>query len=75
MALFALAEIQIAFYLWLILLFSVFVVTHLQITYAAPVRVCVGLHDALPVLQPSSLGSRNLSHCHVHQLWTGEQNK
>lgn len=46
-----------------------------QITHIAPVRVCDGLHDALPVLQSSSLGSRNLPHCHVCQLRTGEQNK
>lgn len=58
--------------LGLYLLFTVFIMTHLQITYVAPVRVCDGLHDAFTVLQPSSLGSRNLSHCHVHQLRTGK---
>lgn len=42
--------------------------SRLQVTDIASVRVCAGLHDTISLLQPCSLGSRNLSHCHVHQL-------
>ena len=51
--------------LWLHVLFS------LQVANFTLVRVCAGLHDPIAVLQPCSLGSRDLSHSYVYQLRTG----